>query len=163
MDERIIDLETTGFGNSDEILQIGVIDQNGNILMNQLIKPINCELHDRWKNALEKSHKITPEIVINCPSLISVLPALQEITQGKHVVIYNKSFDLRFLPDEVKSLFGKVSCCMTDFAIRNNIKKISLSLAAKSVGFDFNEQDAHNAIYDCKATLAVWNSLKIAD
>jgi len=33
MDCRILDLETTGFGNSDEILQIGIIDQNGNVLM----------------------------------------------------------------------------------------------------------------------------------
>jgi DNA polymerase-3 subunit epsilon len=153
---RVLDLETTGFGNSDEILQIGIIDQHGNVLMNQFIKPVVCELHDRWKHALEESHGITPERVINCPSLISVLPVLKEITQGKHIIIYNSAFDMRFLPDDVKNSFGKVSCCMNEFTVQNNKKKVSLAVAAKIAGYDFNEAEAHDAIYDCKATLAVW-------
>lgn len=156
-DFRILDLETTGFGNSDEILQIGIIDQDGHVLMNQFIRPVVCELHDRWKHALEESHGITPERVANCPSLISVLPTLKEITQDKHVIIYNSAFDMRFLPDDVKSGFGKVSCCMNEFTARNKKKKVSLEVAAKQVGYNFNEAEAHDAIYDCKATLVVWN------
>lgn len=36
----ILDLETTGFKPPDaEILQVGIIDINGNVLMNQYLKP----------------------------------------------------------------------------------------------------------------------------
>lgn len=155
---RILDLETTGFGSDDEILQIGIIDQSGNVLMNQFIKPVVCELNDRWAHSVEV-HGITPEKVVNCPSLASVLPAFVEITKGFHVVIYNKAFDLRFFDKRIVDYFGKVSCCMNEFTARNSKKKVTLEVASKIVGFDFDSSQAHDAIYDCRATLAVWEWL----
>ena len=44
-----------------------------------------------------------------------------------------------------------------EFAARNKNKKVSLKVAAKQAGYNFNEAEAHDAIYDCKATLAVWD------
>jgi len=123
MKTLILDLETTGFGSTAEILQIGIIDSDGHILMNQHIKPIVCELTEKWSKAVE-IHGITPERVANCPSLASVLPALAEITKDAHVVIYNALFDIPFIPDEIKNGFGKVSCCMAAYATKKNIKKV---------------------------------------
>lgn len=161
MTTLILDLETTGFGSSAEILQIGIIDLQGNIIMNQYIKPKICELTDTWSHAVE-IHGITPERVINCPHLESLIPALQEILCDKPLVIFNKRFDLGFLPEEVKVILGDVSCCMDDFTLAfQGVNKPSKSLefACNHIGYEFDKEHAHDAIYDCMATLAVWKWL----
>jgi len=158
MKTLILDLETTGFGSAAEMLQIGIIDSDGYILMNQHIKPTVCELTDTWGHAVE-IHGITPERVASCPSLTSVLPAFAEITKDAHVVIYNALFDMAYIPDEIKDRFGKVSCCMAAYATKQNIKKVKLEVASKKAGFEFDSAAAHDAIYDCQATLKVWQWL----
>jgi len=154
----ILDLETSGFGSTAEILQIGIIDSDGYILMNQYIKPTVCELTDTWSHAVE-IHGITPELVANCPSLVSVLPAFVDITKGNHIVIYNAAFDTRFFDKGIIDYFGKVSCCMAAYATKQNTKKVKLEVASKKAGFEFDSAAAHDAIYDCKATLKVWQWL----
>lgn len=161
MKTLILDLETTGFGSTAEILQIGIIDSDGHILMNQYIKPTVCELTDTWSHAVE-IHGITPERVANCPSLVSVLPAFVDITKGNHIVIYNAAFDTRFFDKGITDYFGKVSCCMLDFALAyqgTSKPNKSLEFACKHIGYDFNKDSAHDAIYDCQATLSVWQWL----
>ena len=155
-----LDLETTGFGSTAEILQIGIIDSDGNVLMNQFIKPTVCELTDKWTHAIE-IHCITPERVANCPSFLSVIPALKEILTGCHLVIFNKSFDMGFLPDEVKQVISDVSCCMASFALayQGCLKPSkSLKFACEHIGYASDKE--HDAIGDCVATLHVWNWIK---
>ena len=57
-----IDVETTGLSADDEIVQVSIIDNNGNILMNEYCKPINRE---EWKEA-SQINNIYPEDVVNC-------------------------------------------------------------------------------------------------
>ena len=58
----VFNTETTGpdpFGGHDEILQISIIDVEGNVLLNSYVKP---RWHESWPEA-EAVHGITPEMV----------------------------------------------------------------------------------------------------
>lgn len=83
----ILDFETTGLDDA-EIMQIGIIDCAGTVLMNQLIKP-RCE---PTPGAIAV-HGLTMERVADAPDLIDVLPQLAAIIHGKVVLVYNLSFD----------------------------------------------------------------------
>ena len=67
--------------------------------------------------------------------------------------------DTRFFDKGITDYFGKVSCCMNEFTAKNKGKKVSLEVASKKSGFDFDSAAAHDAIHDCQATLSVWQWL----
>lgn len=83
----ILDFETTGLDDA-EIMQIGIIDCAGNVLMNQLIKP-RC---DPTPGAIAV-HGITMEKVADAPDLLDVLPQLAAIIHDRVVLVYNRAFD----------------------------------------------------------------------
>lgn len=55
----VIDTETTGLTDSDELLQISVIDDAGTVLFDSLVRPY---FHTEWPEA-QKVNGITPEMV----------------------------------------------------------------------------------------------------
>lgn len=62
----ILDIETTGTDiNSDEVLQISIINSNGDTLLNSYVKP---KKHTEWKNA-EMIHGISPDKVKTSPAI----------------------------------------------------------------------------------------------
>ena len=83
----ILDFETTDLHDA-EIMQIGIIDCAGNVLMDQLIKP----RREPAPGALAV-HGITMERVVDAPDLLDVLPQLAELIHGKTVLVYNLPFD----------------------------------------------------------------------
>ncbi len=86
---RILDVETTGLNSYDEIVQIGVIDLEGNVLMDQLVKstvPIPSD-------AME-IHGITDEMVKDCPTWDLIYPKVKELLNDKIIIAYNASFDI---------------------------------------------------------------------
>ncbi len=89
----ILDTETTGLDQKAEVIQIGVIDGAGNVLMdNVLLRPVRPIPPDATA-----IHHITNEMVANAPSFPNVLPALRDAVRGKLLVIYNAQYDLRLL------------------------------------------------------------------
>lgn len=120
----ILDMETTGLHNAEPI-EIAVIDHTGAVLLNQRIKPLRPErlsVKGEYGETATDIHGITAEDLENAPSFSEVYPALYEALHGKHVVIYNKDFDLPLLRatrqewDCVPFEFAKVSCAMLWYA-----------------------------------------------
>lgn len=65
----ILDVETTEFtASSDEIVQLSMIDFEGNVLFDRYLKPTR---HTHWPEA-ESIHGISPQMVADCPSLEEV-------------------------------------------------------------------------------------------
>lgn len=93
----------------NDVLQISVRDDAGNVLFDSLIKP---EKRKRWDSY---SHGITPESVRNAPMLSDVAPELQKLLRGKHVVLYNKKSLTRFLKS-VLCTAATTHCCMLAYA-----------------------------------------------
>lgn len=156
-----LDTETTGLAaGRDEVLQIGIVDDSGAVLMNTLIKPVR---NTTWPEA-QDIHGITPQMVASAPTLDEVLPTLTDIVRGQYVVIYNANFDCAFLPI-VGEVAASVECCMLRFAEwygawsdwHESYTWQKLSTAAKCV--DHALDQAHDAVADSLACRAVWRYL----
>lgn len=88
----ILDTETTGLGYA-EIVQIAVIDHEGNVLLDTLCKPLNYA----EPNEATAIHGITPEMVADAPCFGEVYEQLYPLLHGREVVIYNAGFDVGIL------------------------------------------------------------------
>ncbi|MBR2861590.1 MAG: 3'-5' exonuclease [Clostridia bacterium] len=144
------DLETIGFDSkSDEILQISLIDGNGNILLNSYVKPYR---KTEWKYA-QQVHGISPETVKNAPYLHTLLPLVRKIFNDAALIVsYNGGFDIRFLIAAGIDLSCKEHFdVMRHFASQYNQGKVQkLVSCAQYFGYNFN---AHDSLEDAKATL----------
>ena len=157
-----LDTETTGLNPpGDEILEIGILDDQGRVLVDSLVRPVN---HRAWPGA-QAIIGISPADVANAPTLDELRSEIIEAVKGRVVVIYNAVFDSRFLPAELEHA-AEVKCCMLPFAevygewndYRQNYKWQNLMTAASYVGYQWSAS-AHRAIEDCRATRAVWRYL----
>lgn len=82
-----LDLETTGLTEA-EIVQIGIIDYQGKILLDSLI----CPTKDIEVGA-QKVHGISDLMVLSAPTFVEIYPQIKMICDDKLVVIYNAAFD----------------------------------------------------------------------
>lgn len=88
------DLETTGVGNTDEILQMSFVDKDGNTLLDEYCKPLT---KFRWPEA-EKVNHISPEMVQGKPHPRDYIPVIQRmVDSADYLAGYNVNFDIRFL------------------------------------------------------------------
>jgi DNA polymerase-3 subunit epsilon len=152
MRTRYLDLETTGLDpDRDEILEIGLLDEDGTVLLDTLVRPIR---RTSWPGA-QRVNNIAPDAVAQAPTLESIRPRLIEAVAGTRVVIYNAAFDTGFLGEDLAGA-AEICCAMTAFAACFPGRRWkTLTVAAEHVGFAWPGV-AHRDIYDCGATRAVW-------
>ena len=85
----VLDTETTGLeAYVDEVIQIAVVGSQGEILLDQLIKPLQA-----IPEHVTHIHGITNEIVANAPSFPEVFPQICEVLKDRTVIVYNEDFD----------------------------------------------------------------------
>lgn len=96
----ILDTETTGLDNDAEILEISVIDMQGNVLFDSLIRPSAAKA---WPDA-QRVHKISPEAVSGFGNMNVFFDAfLKPLLSKKTIVVYNAPFDSRLLQQSLKA------------------------------------------------------------
>ncbi len=164
----VIDTETTGLTvGKDELSQISIIDDIGNTLYNQYIKPIKAT---EWKSA-ERVNHISPEMVKDCPNIYEEMPKINAILRhAKTVIGYNTTgFDVEFL-----------ECFGADFSNVENFVDIMLDFApiygewsehyasykwqklvtcAKYYNYYWGDDTPHDSLADCRATLYCYNAI----
>jgi DNA polymerase-3 subunit epsilon len=117
----ILDTETTGLTNDDEIIQLAIIDMDGNSLFNELIKPSNNESIS--KKAL-RIHGISMLKLKDSPTFKEIAKTLRSITKGKILIAYNAAFDSRVYAQSYQFSGGfnpwgmkrKWECAMLEYA-----------------------------------------------
>lgn len=88
----VLDTETTGFNKTDEIVQIGVVDKYGEVVLNSLVRPtIPCP-----KEATAV-HGITNEQLASAPPLDELYARISGILAGETIIAYNMDFDWRLI------------------------------------------------------------------
>lgn len=161
----IFDTETTGlnpYGN-DEILQIAIINGNGEEVFNSYIKP---DMRKTWTKAAEVNG-ITPRMVKDAPHFADVEETIQEIFNNAELIVgYNIEFDLRFInASGIKVKRNtKIFDVMREYAVAKGVvngyygdyKWSKLEQCARDYKYKFN---AHDALEDSKATLHCFKSL----
>lgn len=156
----VLDVETTGKSPSkDEILQLSIIDGEGNELFNELIKPSHRK---RWDDAVA-IHAISPALVKSCNTLDFYFDQVREIIKDKILVGYNIEFDIEFLAASrlISSVNVQHIDLMKPFSeiygdwseYHGNFTYQSLKKCAKYYGYNWGSDKAHDSLADCKATL----------
>lgn len=165
-DEIVIDTETTGLNaDTDELLQVSIIDSQGNTLFNSYIKPLYT---DNWNKAMAVNH-ITPETVATAPNILEVKQEISRIINSAHTIIgYNVDFDLGFLSNiGIRNENAAIVDVMEDFADIYGEwseqygchKCQKLTKCAEYYGYDWGTDIAHDSLADCKATLYCYQKM----
>jgi DNA polymerase III subunit epsilon len=159
---RVIDFETTGIGNADEIVSVAIIDETGAKLLYTLLKP---SISIPWEAT--DVHGITDAMVANSPSFVTVRDEIYALLRGQFVVSYNAKFERRMLHQTAANhqmspvVWKEVAqwyCAMEAFAEINGewdyrrkaYKWKNLGYACARYGRIFEQ---HDALADCRATL----------
>jgi DNA polymerase III subunit epsilon len=147
----ILDTETTGLGKTDEIVQVAVIDLDGNVLFNENIKPTRKK---RMSQEAVAIHGLTMKALSPCRTFAELAEPLERAIGGKTVIAYNALFDGRMYAQTLKLAGG--------YLHRGDWADI-MDEYAKYVGeWDDYHQNyrwqrlpggTHSALGDCQATL----------
>ncbi len=159
-DFYVLDTETTGLGKHDEIIQIGIVDAQGETVIDQLIRP-----SIPIPTGAARVHGITDNDVVNAPSFSSLYIKLSSLLAGETVIAYNMDFDWRMLRQTVARYrlpdirIGKRDCAMKQYAKFKGKRggnsrgyvwhKLTKALAQESIPIG----NAHNALGDALMTL----------
>jgi DNA polymerase-3 subunit epsilon len=89
----ILDTETTGLEQRDEIIEIALINPQGATLLNTLVKP-----HGQIPPDVSAIHRITPADVAAAPTWPEIDAQVTALLRAaSRIVIYNVNFDTRML------------------------------------------------------------------
>ena len=112
----LLDLETTGLYDA-EIVQLGVLSKEGEVLLERLVKPEGDYWDTLRRERGEKVplitsgatavHGISDADVADAPGFIELEAALLDVLEGKTVAVYNLSFDQGVLRRELMRLYER--------------------------------------------------------
>lgn len=152
-DFLILDTETTGLGKNDVVIQMGIIDLDGNVIYDQLIKPSRFK---RIPAEAVEIHRISYKMLEEKPFFKDIKDEFYRIINGKQILIYNSEFDLRLLKQT----------CKADEVEFKNIETFCVVKAYSMFVGEWDERfneykyqklegGDHSAIGDCRATLNI--------
>lgn len=161
-----MDTETTGLESTDEIVELSIIDVEGNIIFDSLIKPI----HPIPESATA-IHHISNEMVKNSPTLLEIWPSLSNLLVGYPIGMYNAEFDIRLLKQSlhahglpIKQTYQAfdIMNIFSDFrgtwdSRRNAMRRYRLEDAGKYLGIPL--PNTHRALDDTRLTRAVFHKI----
>ncbi len=87
-----LDTETTGTGPNDNILEIAIINHDGTVLIDTLVKPVG-----KIDPGAQRVHGISAEMVAAAPRWGEVWDEIEAVLEGRLLGIYNADFDLRLI------------------------------------------------------------------
>lgn len=87
-----LDTETTGLDRSAEIVEISIVDHDGNILFESLVRPSQPIPLDATR-----IHHITESMVQDYPTWPAIWPKVRSLLFGRVLAIYNEEFDIRMM------------------------------------------------------------------
>ena len=164
----VLDCETTGLfgaGRPDpRVVELAVLAGDGSVLLDTLVDP-----GEPIPAAAAAVHHITDETVAGAPSFAQIRAELEAVLAGRRVVIYNARYDTRVLALEVARVQGSSPAAAGDWWSGLGARvECAMRQAAAHRGewdcgrarwryprLDNQAADAHRALSDCRATVAV--------
>lgn len=159
----ILDTETTGLGDDAEIVEISVIDAQGSVLLNSLVRPSKPIPQEATT-----IHGITDAMVASAPTWDQLHQQFTDVISNTEqpLVIYNGAYDTRILNNTAR-IYGispvsvLAHCAMHAYAefygqwdnYRDQYKWQKLTNAVKQCGYEV--EGAHRSLSDCQMTLQV--------
>ena len=153
----VVDVETTGFGRNDRIVEIAVVT----------LDPVSLETADEYDTLINPERDVGPTHVHGISaSMVEAAPIFREVAvevgrqlNGNVLIAHNLPFDARMLGNEFRRLAvpfdtGTGMCTLS-------VTRQKLSLACQDRGIA-RTQD-HRALSDARATAELARELRIPD
>lgn len=163
----IMDTETTGNSHQDEVVEIGIIDMNGNVIYESYFMP-----EKRFSQSAAAVNKLNKAFLksVKAPYFKDEWPKIVNLIKGYTILGHNLSYDKRMIIDtckkyelddvEAADLFTNYEDSKRiaqNWMIASNYKLDDLSTM---LGITWDE--THDATDDCKMTLQFLQSLENA-
>lgn len=158
-----LDTETTGTGPNDLIIEVGIVDLDGNVLYDGLVNPgIPIPLESSAVN------EITDAMVADKPTWGQVWLDIEPVLRNRAIGIYNADFDMRLLRQSNAAAGlpwtlenNQAFCVMRLFAAWygewnarfNGFRSQKLAFAGNFCGIDL--PNSHHAVDDARLTAAL--------
>jgi DNA polymerase-3 subunit epsilon len=91
-DPIFLDTETTGLDAQAEVCDLAIVDANGQVLLNTLIRTVRPIPPEAYA-----IHGISDLDVVNAPAFAQVVDQLRGLLRERLVVVYNAAFDRQML------------------------------------------------------------------
>lgn len=158
-----LDTETTGMHNSAEVIEIGIIDDDGTVLFDSLVRP-----RGKIDPAAGRVHGITLAELVSAPTWEEIWPQAEAVLVGHRVGVYNAEFDLRLMKQSHKQTWLRWTLPEQNFfdimklyarfygdwdPVHRSFRYQSLELAGRQCKISL--PNAHRAIDDCLLTRAL--------
>jgi len=158
----VLDFESTGLDTADSgIVQVSIIDNIGKPLVSTILDP-----EREISSGATKAHGITEDDVVGKPTFRDIYTLLYISLAGRSWVTYNSIFDTRLLastceqyglaypqPRVIYDAMLIASFYAGNFDTLSNVFKYPKLSSLKQLA-KVNIDLAHDALYDCKMTLA---------
>jgi len=143
----VVDVETTGFGKTDRLVEIGIVLVDGNEIIQEWETLINPE-RDISNSYI---HGITSDSVSLAPVFGEIADEISTFLDERIFVAHNISFDTRMLEQEFARLkrtvnFGKGFC---------TLQATSLKLDQACLKYGVINSTTHRALTDARATALI--------
>jgi DNA polymerase-3 subunit epsilon len=158
-DVVFLDTETTGLDDQSEVIEIAIVDRDGETLVNSLVRPIRP-----IPAPASAIHGILDREVAEAPTWAEFFPTISSICRDRTVIVYNADYDLRLIRQSCRlagmNLFtARFHCAMQAFACfhagratSGRPKNQRLESAANRFSLDIPN---HRALGDALACLGV--------
>ena len=158
-----LDTETTGLHLTAEVIEIGIVDDAGNVLFDQLIRP-----RGKIDPAAGRVHGITLEMLKDAPPWEEIWPQAEAVLIERRIGVYNVEFDLRLIKQSINRTWSRWVLLDSNFfdimklyaryygdwdPFHRTFRYQSLELAGRQCGIRL--PNAHRAIDDCLLTRAL--------
>lgn len=157
-----LDTETTGLGPYDVVIEIAMIDAQGNVLADTTIAP------SRPVTAKStRVHGMSAEELVDAPPWPTVWPDLQRHLKARPIVAWNAAFDLRLLRQTcvrhgLPLSVRRILCLQQAFRDRHPVTRPTLAAACLALGIA--ERPNHRARGDAEVTRQVaWKLIEGGD
>jgi DNA polymerase-3 subunit epsilon len=147
----VVDTETTGFGKSDRILEIGIILVDGNEIVQEWETLINPE-RDISNSDI---HGINSNSVSLAPTFAEIADEILSFINGRILVAHNLPFDTRMLEMEFARLKRNIDLGIGFCTLRATGMKLELACEQ----FGITNPNAHRALTDARATALILNKV----
>lgn len=142
----VLDVETTGFGRADRIVEVGVVLLSGS--SGQVEDEFDTLVNPCRDIGATHVHGITPGMVAAAPTFEEIASPLAHIIDGAVLVAHNLPFDQRFVLAEFERAGIELDPGAGICTLRLSGEKLTVACARRGIAVE----EHHRALADARAT-----------
>lgn len=154
----VFDIETTGFSEKeDRIIEIGAVKVQHGEIVDKFSTFVNPEIPIPFE--IINLTSITDEMVMEAPTIDTVLPDFLAFCEGSVLVAHNAGFDVGFVKEKCRTLgladkFVYLDTVALARVLLPTLSKYKLNIVAKALGISL--ENHHRAVDDAGATAEIF-------